>query len=107
MTVPLATVMGWGGSASVQLTPDVGLARNAAGLLEVNNGTAGTFADVKVRTVIHNGYTVATLPTAVAGMVAYVTDGTAALAWGATVTGGSATKYLVWYNGTNWTVVGK
>jgi len=52
-------------------------------------------------------YTVATLPTGVAGMEAYVTDGAAALAWGATVSGGGSALYKVWYNGTNWTVVGK
>jgi hypothetical protein len=54
--------------------------------------------------------TVATLPAAgTGGRYAYVTDGDAALAWGATVinSGAGATKYLVWDNGTNWTVAGK
>jgi hypothetical protein len=57
----------------------------------------------------YEAYTVTTLPTAPAGSVCYVTDGDAGLAWGATVvnTGAGATKYLVWYNGTNWTVMGK
>ena len=43
------------------------------------------------------------------GRYAYVTDGDASLAWGATVVnlGGGATKYLVWDNGSAWTVVGK
>lgn len=57
-----------------------------------------------------SAYTVGTLPgSPLAGDVARVTDGTAALAWGATVTGGggNSTNYLVWYNGTNWTVAGK
>ena len=36
-----------------------------------------------------------------------VTDGTASLAWGATVTGGASTKYLVWFNGAAGTVIGK
>ena len=54
------------------------------------------------------GYTVATLPSSPAiGAMAYVTDGTAGLAWGATVTGGHSTKYLVWWNGSAWTVVGE
>ena len=54
------------------------------------------------------GFTVAGLPSSPAtGSLAYVTDGTASLSWGATVTGGSSTKYLVWYNGSNWTVAGK
>lgn len=54
--------------------------------------------------------TIANLPvTPAAGMMAYVTDGDADLAWGTTVanSGEGGTKYLVWYNGTNWTVVGK
>lgn len=59
--------------------------------------------------VQYTSFTVSTLPTPTAGMTAYVTDGDAGLAWGATVvnTGAGATKYLVWYNGTNWTVMGK
>lgn len=53
-------------------------------------------------------FTVSTLPASpTIGRIAVVTDGTAALAWGATVTGGSTTKYLVWYNGSAWTVLGK
>jgi len=51
--------------------------------------------------------TVASLPAGNLGDEMVVTDGTAALAWGATVTGGGSTKYLVWYNGTAWTVAGK
>lgn len=52
--------------------------------------------------------TVATLPASpYIGEVATVSDGTASLAWGATVTGGGGTSYLVWYNGVNWTVMGK
>lgn len=53
------------------------------------------------------GYTVATLPTGAFGQLGTVSDGAAALAWGATVTGGGSTKYLVWFNGANWTVAGK
>jgi hypothetical protein len=54
--------------------------------------------------------TVASLTAASAAMqgaIASVSDGSAALAWGATVTGGGATPYLVYCNGTNWTVAGK
>lgn len=54
--------------------------------------------------------TVALLPDsshAQPGQEFFVTDGTAALAWGATVTGGGATKYKVMWNGANWTVCGK
>jgi hypothetical protein len=54
-------------------------------------------------------YTAATLPTASAsaGTLAYVTDGTSGLTWGQTITGGHSTPYLVWSNGTNWTVIGE
>lgn len=53
-------------------------------------------------------YTVAGLPTGVAaGVLANVSDGTAALTWGTAVTGGGSTSYLVRYNGSAWTVVGK
>ncbi len=53
--------------------------------------------------------TISTLPTGAAGMVGYITDGDSSLAWGATAvnSGAGATKYLVWYNGSNWTVMGK
>jgi Repeat of unknown function (DUF5907) len=98
---------GWTSSSSSEGTVDAGLNRNAAGVVEVNNGTTGQYRELRARSVIHSGVTVANLPTGVAGMVAYVTDGAASLAWGATVTGGSTTPYLVWYNGSAWTVVGK
>lgn len=56
-----------------------------------------------------------TLPVGVAGITAYITDGKstncgdgACTTWGTTVTGGTgALKLLVWFNGTNWTLVGK
>lgn len=56
-----------------------------------------------------NGTIVADLPAAASsrGQLMYVTDGTASLSWGATVTGGHSTIYLVWSNGVNWTVVGE
>lgn len=54
-------------------------------------------------------YIVAELPATPVSLTARVTDGDSGLAWGATVinSGGGSTPYLVWYNGTNWTVVGK
>jgi len=53
-------------------------------------------------------YTVSTLPASpLAGQMAVVTDGTSGLSWGAQVTGGSSTYYLVWYNNSQWTVLGK
>ena len=56
----------------------------------------------------YTAVTTSLLPsTADVGTIASVTDGAAGLAWGATLTGGGSTKYLVWYNGTGWSVVGK
>lgn len=49
-------------------------------------------------------YAVADLPPA---GIARVTDGAAALAWGDVIAGGGAASYLVWFNGADWTVVGK
>lgn len=78
-----------------------------------SGGTLGFTCDANgnfsAATVAHVATTIAGLPSPVAGMVAYVTDGDSGLAWGATATnsGAGATKYLVWYNGTNWTVAGK
>jgi hypothetical protein len=56
-----------------------------------------------------SGYLVAALPAGTAGDIANVTDGDSALTWGATVinSGSGATPYMVWFNGTNWTVAGK
>lgn len=50
--------------------------------------------------------TFATLPTAVAGMINYITDCNTTT-WGATAAGGGSNKVIVFYNGTNWTVAGK
>ena len=102
-----AILFGWASAADpVANGFDIALARNAAGVVEVNNGTAGTFRDLILRACQHNGVTYANRPgTPVAGMVIYVTDSTVTTA-GSTVAGGGANKVLAWYNGTNWTVIG-
>ena len=74
--------------------------------------TTPTITNPTIDSVIKlKSYTVAGLSalTAVAGDIAMVSDGNSGLAWGATVvnSGSGTTKYQVWYNGTNWTVVGK
>ncbi len=66
------------------------------------DGSAATIA----KPVLHTGVAFASLPTGVAGMVAYVTDSNTNT-WGATIAGGGANKVLAFYNGTNWTVAGK
>lgn len=61
-----------------------------------------------VQSVITRTYTVATLPSSPAvGQTANVSDGASGLSWGATVTGGHSTNYLVRWNGARWTVVGE
>jgi hypothetical protein len=51
--------------------------------------------------------TFATLPSnPVAGMQAYITD-CDTTTWGANAAGAGSNKVMVWYNGTNWTVIGK
>jgi hypothetical protein len=50
---------------------------------------------------ISKGYTVATLPTGIIGMMAYVTDALSP-SYLTTVTGGGSTVCPVFYNGTNW-----
>lgn len=103
--VPQAPIA-WSDNASYpNATKDIGLLRNAAGVLEVNDGSSGNYRDICVRAVRHNGQTYANLPAGVAGMTAYVTDSTTAT-WGATIAGGGSNKVLAFYNGTNWTVSG-
>lgn len=48
----------------------------------------------------------ASLPTGVAGMLAHVSD-SSTNTWGATISGGGANTVLAFFNGTNWTVMGK
>lgn len=81
---------------------DTGLSRVAAGVVEVNNGTAGQSGVLLLR-----GRTFANLPASpVAGMMTTVTDSNTST-WGATIAGGGANVVLAYYNGTNWTVAAK
>lgn len=52
-----AGVYGWASTANSYDAMDIGLARNAAGIMEVNNGTAGTYRDIKVRGTLVAGST--------------------------------------------------
>ena len=62
------------------------------------NSTQNLIAKATIATA---GYTVATLPTGVVGMRAYVTNALSP-SYGATVVGGGAVTIPVFYNGTNW-----
>ena len=89
----------------------VTLAAESAGTGAANvpiNLTAKGTGTVKVNSVaeVAVSSTVAGLPAAPAvGMLTRVTDATAP-AVGSTVVGGGSAAALVWYNGTNWTVIG-
>jgi hypothetical protein len=48
--LPHTSVLGWG-AAGATITADTGLYRNAAGVVEINNGTVGTFRDLKARNI--------------------------------------------------------
>lgn len=86
-------------STSTGSTIDTGLTRQAARVVEVNNGTAGQWGVLLLRATAF-----ANLPASpVAGMHATVSDSTTAT-WGATITGGGSNVVHAFYNGTNWVV---
>jgi len=87
-------------------TADIGYSRNAAGVLEINSGTAGTFRDIKTRNTITNPVTVASLAGATKGARSFVTDAstTILLGLGTVVVGGGANNVPVYYDGTNWLI---
>lgn len=92
-------LFGFGSSGTS--APDVGMGRNAMGVLEINAGTNGTSGVVLLR-----GRTFANVPaTPVTGMELTITDSSTAT-WGATITGGGSNVVRAWYNGTNWKVIG-
>jgi hypothetical protein len=110
-------VIDYGGFYSSLNSASVDISTDAAGAVLLNNVvrndnlplkyfTATGFYPIEVSGT-EGGRTVASLPASPhSGQVATVTDGAASLAYNATVTGGGSAKYLVYYNGTNWVVVG-
>lgn len=85
---------------------DVGIGRNAAGVLEVNSTTLGTLRDLIARNAVTPGVTVAALAGAQQGARSFVTDSTVAAAgnFGAVVAGGGANAVPVYHDGTNWRI---
>lgn len=96
-----------GNNATIQTAFDNNLSRDGTSPNTMNSNLDMNGFSILNSNFGVTSYTVATLPTATIGKLAVITDGTSSLAWGATATGGSSTKYLVWYNGTAWTIVGK
>lgn len=100
-------IIAWSNSSNAYTgTLDIALARNAAGVLELNNATPGTFRDLKARNVITPGVTVASLAGAAQGARSFVTDATQTMTAGigAVVVGGGANNVPVYYDGTNWRI---
>jgi len=94
-------------STSTAVTLAAETAGTGADNIPINLTAAGT-GTVKVNSVaeVAVSSTVAGLPaTPVVGMLTRVTDATSPTL-GATVAGGGSAAALVWYNGTNWTVIG-
>jgi hypothetical protein len=94
-------------STSTAVTLAAETAGTGADNIPINLTAAGT-GTVKVNSVaeVAVSSTVAGLPaTPVVGMLTRVTDATSPTV-GSTVAGGGAAAALVWYNGTNWTVIG-
>lgn len=90
-------------------TPDTGIRRSAAGVVEINNGTLGTRKQLYAATLRTDQTTVAGLPaasTAGKGATAFVTDAnnTFVLGLGLTAVGGGANNVPVYSDGTNWIV---
>jgi Repeat of unknown function (DUF5907) len=55
VTMPAGSVLGWANSNNgVSFIPDTALFRNAGGVVEINNGTPGTYRDLKLRTLLLN-----------------------------------------------------
>lgn len=96
----------WGGSFG-NVAADIGVTRNAAGVLEVNSATGGTFRDLKLRGLwFGSTLTVGTLPSAASseGLIYRVSDSSAP-AVGSTVASGGSTKCSVQSDASNWKVV--
>jgi len=88
--------------AQVTWFTDTALVRNAAGVVEINNGTAGNWGVLLLRgTTLSTLTSVITSP--VLGMRATITDSTT-VTYRATITGGGSNVVPAFYDGSNWIV---
>lgn len=96
----------WSSTTTVAGSVDVAVHRASAGVLAIDNGTAGTYRDLLVRNV-------KTDPVAFASLVAAATAGTGARAmitncshatFGTAADGGGSTKVPVYSDGASWLV---
>lgn len=88
-------------------TSGIGFNFNTDGTVTIRNRGQTNDAQLAAASVRGNAVTFANIPVApVEGMLVAITDSTTVV-WGATITGGGGNHVLAYYNGTNWTVVGK
>lgn len=117
MTIPI-TLSNIGSIPQNPTSAETTINSNSAAITTAFNSALSTSGDQMQGNLDMNGfqilnqgvtsYTVATLPTSPnTGRIAVVTDGTSGLSWGSTLTGGHSTVYLVWWNSSAWTVIGK
>ena len=93
-------------SGAVSASVDSAFLRGGAGLIDVTNGTAGTYRDLRARNLITNPGKFAALvdaATAGKGARAFINDGAGAV-FGVAAAGGGALNVPVYSDGTNWIV---
>lgn len=96
----------FGGVVIGHPSSDAALLRGSAGQIDVTNGTANTYRDLKLRNLITNPGTFAALvaaATAGKGARAFINDGAGAV-FGVAAAGGGALNVPVYSDGTNWIV---
>lgn len=94
---------GWSASGGTGAL-DTGIYRNAGGVVEINNGTAGQYGDILTRGLRSNAVTFANrIAAPVEGTLQSFTD-SSTNTQGATITGGGSNHVIGYYNGTNWIV---
>lgn len=94
-----ANGISWSSTSSISGTADLGLARNAAGRLEVNTGTIGTIGDVVVRR-LSGSQTTAPTCSSNCGTSPSVTGSDTAMLITMGATGVPASGWVVTFNGT-------
>jgi hypothetical protein len=102
-------MIGWSSTANWWQAKDLGIARNGAGILEVNDGTAGSLADltlsnIQIGGIITNEESNVALsdPPTQAEMVAGLGTAVAGDGHWRIVKSSANVRYLVFSDGTNW-----
>lgn len=103
-----AVALTWSSGDPSAAVGDTSLSRVSAGIVGVGTGAAGSTAGIiQAAALLTNAVKFADRPeTPTEGMIVAFTDSTT-VTWGATITGTGSNHVLGYYNGTNWTVIGK